>query len=1058
MSKEKSSLNPLVVWFLENHVAANLVMIFLLVGGYLSITTMTREIFPTIDPKVITVSVPYIGASPDEIEESITEPVEESLIGIEGVKRISSTAIEGMGTITAELEDRADGTEVYNDIRDSIGSIRNFPPRNAENVLITRIKPKNVLTKIAIYGDVPDLTLYEYAQNLEQDLLNLPMVNDVSIRGGRKPEITLEIPARIFEKYNLSHEKLGQIIQQNSQNLPIGRIETRSGDILLRIADKKYYAKEFADIIILSKPDGTQIRLKDIATLREGFDDSHLLTLYNGKPALFLVVNRTAGQDVLRMEKQINDYLEKVKLPKALKLDIQDDNTDSLKDRLNLLSGDAINGIILLFLCLLLFLDLKLAFWVTMGIPIGILGGLMVASFMGMSLNMMSLFALIVVIGIVVDDAIIIGESIFHEQQNPRPDDTKYSAAIRGVKNVIAPSLVGVSTTIIAFVPLLFTTGVFGQILSVVPSIIIVVLLVSLVEAYLILPSHLSENTKWSKGFVKDLQDFVNRKFTYFENNIFMPAVAKAIEYRYATMAFVLCLVMVALLAVQSGKIRTVFFPAVEGNNVSAQLEMPIDTPFEETKKKAIELYNAAERTAKYFRETTNNEKVISNISVQMGGASADAGPGGGGFNKSGNNLAKIDIKLISSDERDFTAVDFEKKWRKEIGNFVGARSLDIQSSLIRGGDDLQIELAHKDSEQLEKAAKYLTKKIATIEGVTTIKDSFEQGKKEYHFKPNAAGYAAGLTPAMVGDILRSRFNGFEVGRVQRGRDEIRVMVRLPKNERDNLELLKKTYIPLPNGGQALLASMVDIHFERGYTQIDRVNGQRIISLLGDIDETIRTTDEVTNAIDKKIMPEAMRMFQGLSYSYEGRARERAEDLSSLKTNTMISVFVIFSMLVMQLRGYAMPFVIIVNIPLGAVGAIYAHWILGHDLSFMSLFGIISLCGIVVNDSVVLVDCYLKLKEDEGMNMKKALELTAQRRFRAVMLTAITNGAGSVPLLLETSVQAQFLIPMAVSLSCGLVFSASLLFFFTPSLICIIDDAKQGIVRVGQRIGKFKYL
>lgn len=1042
----------LIAWFIQNPIAANLITLILLVGGFISLANMQREIFPTIDPRVINVSVTYLGASAKDVEEAITQRVEEAILGIEGIKRVSSVASENVGVVTAELLPSVDSVDVYNNIRDEVSRLANFPPQNAENVVITNIKPKSSLMKIAIYGDVSQKMLRHYAEKLEQDLLNLPAVNDVMIIGGRTPEITLEIPQKNLDKYNLTHQMVGDRVRQSAENMPLGRIETNAGDILLRVQEKKYFAQDFENIVIKANPDGSIIRLKDIAMLVDGFEERLLKNTYNGKPALMVVVNRTASQDVIVMEKTINDFLKQVKLPRELSLDIQENNTDALKDRMNLLSGDALTGFILLFICLALFMDLKLAVWVASGIPIAILGGLMVANMMGLSINMMSLFALIIVIGIVVDDAIIIGESVFYEQENPKPNDGPLDGVIRGVQNVLAPSLVGVSTTMIAFIPLLFTTGVFGQILSVVPMIVIIILCVSLIEAYLILPSHLAYNTRWSKGFVKDLQDATDRKLTFFCDHILLPLTEKAISYRYATLTGVIGFVVIGLVAVKTSHVRTVFFPTIEGSNVSAMLEMPLDTAFDTTDKKTDILYRAALKTEDFFAKT--NKVVIQNIAISVGQMVSDAGPGGGGFEKIGNHLAKIDIRLPASDDRNFTASEFEKKWRENIGIVSGIRNLQIQSSLIRSGNDLEIELSHKNTHILEKAAAYLRDKIAPIEGITTLKDTFEKGKKEYIFTPTPAGFAAGVTPVMIANHLRTAFNGYEITRVVRGREEIRIMLRLPAQERHDLASLKKIKILLPNGQKAYLTQMAHITQKRGDYSIHRVDGRRVISLLGDIDETIRTPDQITEVIEKQILPDFYKRFDGISFSYAGSAKQRAEDTSSLKVNTLLAVMVIFSLLVLQLRGYVMPFVIIINIPLGAVGAIYSHWILGHDLSFMSIFGMIALCGIVVNDSVVLVDCYNRLREDEDYPLQKALVQTVRRRFRAILLTAITNGAGSMPLLFETSPQAQFLIPMAVSLSCGLFFSATLLFLFTPAMIAIIEDASDLKSRVWLKIQK----
>ncbi|MEM6602674.1 MAG: efflux RND transporter permease subunit, partial [Pseudomonadota bacterium] len=916
----------LIAWFTQNHVAANLLMVFFLLGGYLILGVMNREIFPTIDPKMITVSVSYPGASPDDVEEGITRRIEEAILGVDGIKRVSALSMENMGSVTAELEEEADSNDVYNDIRNEVDGLVDFPPQNAENVVIQQIKPKSSLMLLALSGDVSENMLHDYAESIEQDLLNLPMVNDVKITGGRAREVTIEISSEMLEKYNLSHAEVGEIIAGSSQNFPAGFIDTSAGSTLLRVQERRYYADEFADIIIRALPDGTVLRLKDIATLRDGFDDSHLINEYNGKPSLTLSVTRNARQDVIMMEDQINQYLKTLDLPEGLSLDVKKNSTNPLKDRTNLMIKNALSGFVLLFICLLLFLDLKLAFWISMGVPISFLGGLMISYFLGVNMNMITLFALIIVIGVVVDDAIIIGENIFYEQENPQPQDEKYDAVIRGVYNVISPATVGVMTTILAFIPLLFTTGTFGQILQVIPIIVICILFISLVEVYFILPAHLSSDSRWSRGALKDIQKKVDEGLAKFTQNTLEPLVRHTMRYRYATMAGVLCFILVGFLAVSTGMIRVVFFPTIESKGVTAILEMPIDTAFEDTQKNAEKIYDALQDSLAHFATDT---PIYNNITMTIGQNTAEAGPGGAGSSAAGNHLARVNVQLVDSDDRDFSALAFEKYWRDATGGLPGVRNLEFQSSLLSLEPDIQLELSHRDSSTLEGAAKELLAQISLIEGVTTLKENVEKGKKEYDFEVSPAGYAAGLSPALLGVALRSAFNGYEVTRVQRGRNEVRIMVRLPEAERETQTILNNFKIKLPNGERAALRDMSLIKEQRSYSQINSVDGRRIIALLGDIDETIRTTDEVMSTIDTDIMPDIMQKYPDLRYSYEGKTRERADDLSSLKTNTFLAIFVIFAILAVQLRGYIAPFVIVANIPLGVVGAIYSHWILG---------------------------------------------------------------------------------------------------------------------------------
>ena len=1037
-------------WFAQNQIAPNLLMMFFLIAGILTIKNMTKEVFPTIDPKIITISVAYPGASASDVEEAITQRAEEAVIGIDGIKRVSSTASEGIGTVKVELTEQADGIEVYNDIKNEIDRLQNFPPQDAERPIIVRAKPRNLVMKLVVYGDASQNRIRSYAEKIEHDLLQLSGVNNVIIQGGASREISIFIEQNTLKKYNLSHQEVAQKISQAAINLPGGRIETQAGDILLRVQGKRYYADKYADIVIKSLPNGAVLTLGDIAELRDGFTDERIITKFNDKSALFITINRTGTQDVLTIEKTIHDYLKKLVLPSDVNLKIYFNNTDSFKDRSNLMMGNVIVGFILLFIALLLFLDLKLAFWISMGIPVAFGGGLLVASMLGVTLNMISLFALIIVSGVVVDDAIVIGESIFYEQET-YPNRSPLENVMNGLGNVIAPAMVGVSTTMIAFIPLLLTEGTFGQILSVIPVIVICILFISLLEVYLILPSHLLNPKRSSIGITKSIQNKMDNLLYGFVDNYLLPLVGLCMRYRYVAVTAVFGIIFMSFVALINGNISTVFFPQIESSQVKSVLEMPVDTSFSETYQKSEVIYQAAEKTVKQFEKKYPQQKIYEGITISVGQNVAEEGPGGAGETQSSQNVASIEVKLVEPEEREFTGLEFEKAWRKNVGIISGARNLTFTSNAIRSGNDLEIEVSHRDSKSLQKITKTMVEKIGMIEGVVSIKDSFEIGKKEYQFTLTPAGYAAGLTPQSLGIAIRSAFNGQEALRVRRGREEIKVMVRLSAFERHTLSSLDDYIISLPNGQKAPLKEMASIKFTRGESVINRVNSRRIISVIGDVDETIRTTDEVTAVIENDIIPKLKEKYPEFEYSYEGASRERQDDTASLKTNTLLAVFVIFALLMIQLRGYSMPLVIIANIPLGIAGAIYFHAIMGASVSFMSFFGIVALMGIVVNDSVVLFDYYNQMREN-GLNPYEAMVESVRRRFRAIMLTTVTNVVSTLPMLLETSTQAQFLIPVTMSLSGGLMFSTVLLFFFSPPFMLILEDIYKLIDRVKQKL------
>ena len=1024
-----------ISWFGHNHVAANILMMLLLVGGIFSVMNMRTETFPSIDPKMISVSVIYPGATPYEVADGITNRVEEALIGIDGVKRISASASEGYGHINVELEDFANADDVYNDVETEVNGLSDFPPEQAERPIITKLKSTPNVMTLAIHGTTDEGTIKYWAENIEDELRQLPGVAKTNVRGIREYEISVEIPEKALRQYGMTLQDVSDAIRAYSSDIPAGTIESKQGDILLRVQEQRYTGEEFENIILRTLNDGSTLHIGDIGTVIDGFEDVNLISLFNGERAAFIDVARSDTDDTLTVANTVNAYLDTVKLPKGLNLSLQQDETVNLRDRISLMLRNGVLGFALVFLVLMLFLDLKLAFWTSVAIPVSFMGGLMVIHFFGYSLNMVSLFALIVVLGIVVDDAIVTGESIFDQQEKHKNDP---NAFLVGVRRVNAPVTIGVSTTIAAFAPLYFSTGVLGQIISVIPVVVIPILIISLVEAFFILPAHLSSPTTWSAGLIGSLRDKVSKYLHLFIENVVVPFARFCMAWRYATVAVFVALAIITVGMFQSGTMRFVFFPQIEGDQVKITVTMPNGTPFENTKATLLTIEDAVNTVRDELE--TGDKTVYQSVSISIGQTSSETGPPGtASRNSNASHLGQITLQLVPSDFRDVSAAEVESMIRKRIIDLPNIEKLEFQSSLIGEDADIEVELAHPEEATLNEAAEELKTILKGIGGTKEVSDSFEPGKTEFVFELNEQGYAVGLTPTILGQQLRSAYFGLESERFQRGRSEIITYVRYPKAERENLASLSQTRIRLPNGDEVPLSSVADIKEQIGYSSIQTVNGRQIVSVTGDVDYEVTTPNEVLAELQNKLLPELQSKYTGLSYSFEGESREQKEDMASLGRNMMIALLIIYVLLGAQLKSYVQPFVIMIAIPFGVVGAAWGHYLLGHDLSFISMFGIVALTGVVVNDSVVLMD-YLNQQRYEGHNMYDSTIAAIKRRFRPILLTTMTTSLGLLPMLLETSMQAKFLIPMVISLATGIIFATFVILLLIPCILMIKVD------------------
>ncbi len=841
-------------------------------------------------------------------------------------------------------------------------------------------------------------------------------------------------------------------------------MKTDGGEILIRTKGQRYRGFEFEDAVVLTRPDGTQLRLSEVATVVDGFEDSETATRFDGRPAALVKVYRVGAEGALEVADATRRYVEETapQLPAGVWVATWDDDSVILKQRIGLLLRNARLGLILVFFCLALFLDLRLAFWTTLGIPISFLGGLWLVPQFDVTINMISLFAFIVVLGIVVDDAIVVGENIYeYLQQGMRPLD----AAIQGVREMAMPVVFAIATTIAAFAPLLFVTGNMGKVMRQIPVVVISVLMMSLVEALLILPAHLSgESSALGRligrvtGPVERLQARVRGGLAWVINTPYRRSLELAIGWRYATVALALASLLVTIGAVAGGFVKFSFLPKIDADNMVAYLTMPQGTPVEQTKAVIARIENAAHDVAGSLDDdaTEGGQALIRHISATIGqqpslgarGPNASLATGGDSA-----HLGEVNVELLGGELRSVSSSELVSRWRRVVGEVPGAVSLTFQSTLFTAGDAVSVQLAHRNFDTLLRAVDALQQTLAEYPGTKDIADSFLPGKKELKLTLTADGRTLGLTLQDLARQVRAGFYGEEVQRIQRGRDDIRVMVRYPEAERRSLGDIEEMRIRLPDGSEVPFSTVATVDEGRGYASIDRTDRQRVVTVSADVDENLSNANEINADLRQNVLPRLARSFPGLGFDFEGEQREQRESLGSLAVNFAVAQLAIFALLAIPFRSYLQPLIIMSAIPFGLIGAVLGHVLMGLDLTLMSMFGMVALTGVVVNDSLIMIDL-INRERAQGVAIDQAIRDSGLRRFRPILLTTATTFLGLSPMILETSLQAQFLVPMAVSLGYGIVFATVITLVLVPAQYRILEDLRAllGGVRADDRV------
>lgn len=1046
-------------WFASNHVAANLLMFLIIAAGVLTVFTIRMEVFPEFSVDMISVTVPYLGASPADVEEGVCIRVEEAIEGVDGIKRMNSAASEGFGSTTIEVEEYADPTEVLDDVKAEVDRIITFP-EETEKPVISEVKPRHRVITIVIHGDVSEKTLKELSDEIRDDLTAMKDISQVDISGVRPYEISIEVSEQTLRRYGLSFDDVANAVGRSSLDIPAGSVKTSGGEILVRTKGQKYFGPEFEKIIVLSRPDGTKVQLADIATVRDDFEDVDLYTRFDGARAALIHVSRIGEQDALDIAKTVKEYVEKKanSLPAGVSVDLWEDDSAVLKARMNLLERNAYVGLALVFLCLLLFLNLRLAFWTTMGIPISFLGAFWLMPFFGVSINMISLFALIMALGLVVDDAIVVGENIFAYRQGGMD---YISAAIKGVREMAIPVTLAVLTTIFAFVPLAYTRGIMGKILRVLPIVVTSVLSISLIEALLILPAHLSSKRSFGKNIITVVTDRINgytsRALMRFVNGPFERLVVRAVKWRYVTLGIGVAIFLGTLGYIRGGHIKFSFFDPVEADNMIALLTMPQGTPAEQTGEIIEKIERAGLQTVEEYDAKFNGKtSLMKHISTTVGAHPAlqRHGPHSTETTAAAEaHLAEVNVELLGGEERgNMSSKEMKNRWREIVGEIPGVSSLKFIAEIESAGEPISVDLSHENFDTVLAAVESFKDTLRQYSGVKDIADSFEVGKAEMKLSLKDSGRVLGLTLSDLARQVRQGFYGEEVQRIQRGRDDIRVMVRYPQSRRKSLADVENMRIRLPDGTEIPFRTVAEVKYGRGYATIQRVDRRRVVTVTADVDRAVANADEINKDLIEKALPELMRQYSGLQYRFGGERRERNESLGSLRKNFVIALLAIYGLLAIQFRSYSQPLIVMSAIPFGIVGAVWGHVLMGiafnteFSLSILSLFGIVALAGVVVNDSLIMIDL-INRERKSGMQLSLVIRDSATRRFRPIMLTTLTTFAGLAPMLVEKSLQARFLIPMAISLAFGVMFATLITLFLVPSLYMILEDAKNKLAR-----------
>ncbi len=1009
-----------IAWMAGHSVTANLVMLVFLVGGLFSGYRIKKEVFPDFELDQVQITVPYPGASPQEVERGIILAIEEAVQGLEGVNEVRASAREGIGTVTVEMIEGENLQRLAQDIKSEVDRITSFP-EEAEEPQVTIVSRKRFVVSLALYGNQGETVLREYAEHVRDRLLQDPDITQVELVGVRNYEIGIEIPQRTLRTYNLTLDEVAKRIGRTSLELPGGAVKAPGGDILVRVKERKDFGHEFGKIPIITANDGTQVLLEDIADIKDGFEETDHAATYNGKPAVIIEVYRVGDQTPVSVSSATKRVVATVnrELPPGLSMVLRYDRSDIYMQRMQLLIKNGFMGLGLVFVLLALFLEVRLAFWVALGIPISFLGSLLFLPAVDVSINMVSMFAFIVTLGIVVDDAIVVGENVYHHHQRGVP---WLKASIFGTREIAMPVTFSVLTNMVTFLPLFFVPGILGKVFKQIPVVVISVFAISLIECFLILPAHVGHQKPKRKGFFGWLhirQKRFSDGFVGLVNRRYGPLLDLVLRWRYVTVSIGIAILLIMIGYMKSGRLGFELFPKVESDYAKVTATLPFGTAFQKTEKIQQMLVRAAQEMVDENGGKTLMEGIFARIN---------------------DNQTDVRIYLTPPDKRPMSTAKLTELWRKRVGVIPGLESILFESDAGGPGRGaaITVELSHKDIHRLEQAAKDVADALAFFPNVKDIDDGFAPGKQQVDFQIKPEARSLGLRSQEVARQVRHSYYGAEALRQQRGRNEIKVMVRLPKKERISEYNLEEMILRTPAGNEIPLRSAVSIHRGRAYTDINRRDSRRIVTVQADVQPRSKA-GQVLASLKSETLSALQKKYPGLTFSFEGRQADQRDSMQSLMKGLLVALIVIYAMLAIPLNSYIQPLIIMAAIPFGIVGAVLGHMIMGYSLSVLSMFGVVALSGVVVNDSLVLID-FANRREQAGMSRRDAVHQAGIQRFRPIILTTLTTFGGLSPMIFETSRQARFLIPMALSLGYGILFATLITLVLVPSLYLIVDD------------------
>jgi len=1020
-----------IAWMAGNSVAANLVMLVCLVGGFFALRHMKQEVFPDIEIDVVQVSVAYPGATPEDVEEGIILAIEDAVQDLEGVKEITSVAREGMGIVSIELLEGADGEKLAQDVKSEVDRIVSFP-EDAEEPEVRLVAHRRGVLTVVLYGDADKVVLHELAEQVRDRLIQDPDITQVDVEGLPPLEIGIEVSQETLRRYGLTLEEVATRVRKASVDLPGGQLKTSSGDILVRVRERRDYGRQFARLPIITTADGSQVLLGDIATIKDAFEETDRYTTYNGKPAVLLEVYRVGRQTPIQVANAVRRQLETISytLPPGIECAIFHDASEIYRQRVELLLRNGLTGLVLVLILLAVFLEARLAFWVMLGIPVSFLGSFLFLPAAGVTLNMISLFAYIIAVGIVVDDAIVVGENTYHYHQRGLPF---LEAAIRGAREVAMPVTFSILTNIATFMPLYFVPGVMGKIFRMIPIVVSIVFLISLGESLFVLPAHLGhQHDRQRRGLAAWLharQQAFGSGFLRWVHTRYGPFLAFALRHRYVTLCIGLSVLSVTLSYALSGRMGWGLFPTVESDFSQASIVLPYGSSVRKTEALVRRVLEGAQEVIAECGRPELAKAIICDVGM------------------SGSHTARVRVELAEAEVRNkiMSTEEFTRRWREAVGPVPGVKSLIFASDIGGPGSHsrpIAVELSHRSIRVLEQASKKLARALTAYPRVKDVDDGFQPGKQQLDFTIKPEGKSLGLTAWEVARQIRSAFYGAEVLRQQRGRNEIKIMVRLPERERFTEQTINDLMIRTPVGTYVPLREVAAAHRGRSDTTINRRNGRRVVQVSADIVPRSKAI-EVLDDLKTSVLPKLMHDYPGLSYSFEGHQAEMRDSIASLKFTSTLALMAIYAMLAIPFRSFIQPLIVMMSIPFGVVGAFLGHLIMGYDLCIPSLFGIVALSGVVVNDSLVMIDFANRRRRELGMPQNESIHSAAIQRFRPILLTTLTTFGGLAPMIFETSRQARFLIPMALSLGFGLLFATFITLVLIPCLYLIVEDARE---------------